>query len=322
MPRRGSKSDHQFVVTRADFAAQREHVLRDLRPYICTYEECRDGDQQYDTFKQWFAHEERSHRTARKCAEHVEETSYSESEWQKHINDHHGGDANISPSFIVEQKPVDVASTRQCPICPNGAATSEHVAVHLQQLALFALPRSTGLEDDTGSSNQDSAATNAELGQGDLDDLEKLSFSDTDPDNTKPQVYGVDINNVGNCLGELDPRQLSADKWVEGEDWDVIFNPNLPRGADIELVWQEDQPSPVFCVEFSKSGKYIAIGTRKGVIVYGSENGEEILRLWPELHVRVRDVCFDWEERYLMCCEDYLVRVSPSRVPLGPNHGV
>ncbi|KAL4986564.1 hypothetical protein BDW68DRAFT_178686 [Aspergillus falconensis] len=41
--------------------AWRRHILRDLRPYICTFENCKDADQQYDTFTDWVSHESSSH---------------------------------------------------------------------------------------------------------------------------------------------------------------------------------------------------------------------------------------------------------------------
>ena len=289
-------------------------MLRDLRPYICTYKDCRDGDQQYDTFKQWVAHEEHSHRTGRQCAEHATEKVKSESEWRQHINDHHGGDIQAPQSINLEQNTTDMAGTRQCPICPVVTATNEHVAVHLQQLALFALPKSTGLEDDTGSIDQDSAAMNAASGQSYSDDLERLSFSDTDPHNTKPQMYGIDYNNVGNYLGELDYHQLPADKWVEGESWHAVFNPIIPRSGDIELVWQADQETIVVCLAYSKSGKYLAAGMNHWVLIYECQSGEEISKFVNDAiegDCYVRGICFDLEEKYLVTgAEDNLVRVS------------
>ncbi|CBF86722.1 hypothetical protein AN2377.2 [Aspergillus nidulans FGSC A4] len=41
--------------------AWRRHILRDLRPYICTFKNCKDADQQYDTFTDWASHESSSH---------------------------------------------------------------------------------------------------------------------------------------------------------------------------------------------------------------------------------------------------------------------
>ncbi|KAI9375470.1 hypothetical protein BJX61DRAFT_539758 [Aspergillus egyptiacus] len=41
--------------------AWRTHVMRDLRPYTCTVEHCREADQQYDTFSEWITHELSEH---------------------------------------------------------------------------------------------------------------------------------------------------------------------------------------------------------------------------------------------------------------------
>lgn len=315
IPGRGSKSNHQIAITQADFAWQRDHVLRDLRPYICTYEDCRDGDQQYDTFRQWVSHEERSHRTARQCTEHAEEIFKSDSEWREHMNDQHREDKQSPQSVTIEQKTPDVVGTRQCPICPGATVTNEHVAIHLQQLALFALPKLTGLEDDTGSINQDSAAMNVESRESGSEELEEICFSDADAHNTKPQMYGIDFNNAGNYLGELDYYQLPPDKWVEGESWHAVFNPNIPRSEDVELVWQADQETIVACVAYSKSGKHMAIGTANSAIIYESQNGKEISKLHHVFsrsdECYVRGLCFDLEEKYLVTgAEDKLVRVS------------
>ncbi|CEL09352.1 hypothetical protein ASPCAL12489 [Aspergillus calidoustus] len=47
------------------------HVIRDLRPYICTFEECKEADQQYDTRPDWIGHELTKHgchpENPRKC---------------------------------------------------------------------------------------------------------------------------------------------------------------------------------------------------------------------------------------------------------------
>lgn len=39
----------------------RRHVFKDLRPYVCTYEECAEGDQQYDDSRDWVGHEVNTH---------------------------------------------------------------------------------------------------------------------------------------------------------------------------------------------------------------------------------------------------------------------
>ncbi|KAL4882098.1 hypothetical protein BJY04DRAFT_188020 [Aspergillus karnatakaensis] len=38
-----------------------KHVMRDLRPYVCTFEDCRNPDQQYEFLTEWVAHESSNH---------------------------------------------------------------------------------------------------------------------------------------------------------------------------------------------------------------------------------------------------------------------
>ncbi|KAL3440298.1 hypothetical protein BJX65DRAFT_314913 [Aspergillus insuetus] len=51
--------------------AWERHVIRDLRPYICTFGECKEPDQQYDTRPDWIGHELSKHgchpENPRKC---------------------------------------------------------------------------------------------------------------------------------------------------------------------------------------------------------------------------------------------------------------
>ncbi|KAL3477340.1 hypothetical protein BJX99DRAFT_257591 [Aspergillus californicus] len=42
-------------------AAWERHIIRDLRPYVCTVEDCKDPDQQYDTLTEWMSHESSMH---------------------------------------------------------------------------------------------------------------------------------------------------------------------------------------------------------------------------------------------------------------------
>ncbi|KAL2807837.1 hypothetical protein BJX63DRAFT_411145 [Aspergillus granulosus] len=52
-----------IICSKATFGhrAWRRHIMRDLRPYICTFEHCKEADQQYDTFTEWISHEINKH---------------------------------------------------------------------------------------------------------------------------------------------------------------------------------------------------------------------------------------------------------------------
>lgn len=286
-----------------------QHVLRDLRPYICTYKDCKDGDQQYDSFKQWLSHETHNHRIARRCKEHPEESFPSLNEWREHVASHHLDAASLDHLDINETCSSSSDKKRCCPICAEEAVNHEHVGRHLQQIALFALPKSTGFEDDSALDDNSSVATVDDLEQEQLDNSDMLSVSNEE--RRPPEaVYGVDFNDVGNMLGELDPFQLAYNnRDIDGNRY-TIYNPKIPRTLDVELKHNFSfDDCLVTCVKFSPDAQYIAVGLDQTAIVYEVETGSERtnLKLGYDLNddeMFVRGLCFDDSGVYLAIASD------------------
>ncbi|KAL8832345.1 MAG: hypothetical protein Q9170_004915 [Blastenia crenularia] len=290
------------------------HVLRDLRPYICTYEECKDGDQQYDSFKERINHETHHHRITRRCGEHLGESFLSLNEWREHIASYHLDSTGVNDVDITEFDSVPSEKERSCPICAEEALSHEHVGYHLQQLALFALPRSTGLEEDSAPGDNASAATADDLERGQLNDSDMSSLSDDE--RWPPEaVYGVHFNDVGNMLADLDPFQLAHDHRHIDDGWHVIYNPKLPRMLDIELRYSFSRNSVICCVTFSIDGQFVAIGYKQHATIYEVETGSETatFRVGDDLDdgtMYVRGLSFDSGKLYLAIgSEDKLIRV-------------
>lgn len=163
----------------------RKHVLQDLEPYICTFSSC-----SLDTFQSqhtWFEHELLSHRSRWVCSECF--LSFRSSDDLKgHVSQHHSGLVSSLqlPAFIDQSKrPVDSIQPSGCPFCDgpwvqvdSSLASSEEVLVvdldqfrrhlgnHLQQVALFSLPRLTQDLDQSLRPHDD-------LGVPDRDDISK-----------------------------------------------------------------------------------------------------------------------------------------------------
>ncbi|KAE8358236.1 hypothetical protein BDV27DRAFT_150625 [Aspergillus caelatus] len=97
----------------------RTHILRDLRPYLCTYEDCKDADQQYDSLSDWINHETITHQSK-------SNTAYN------------------------EKREMSVEAPRKCPFCLEDAGP-HHIATHLRRVACFSLPRSVGDAEDGDS---------------------------------------------------------------------------------------------------------------------------------------------------------------------------
>jgi hypothetical protein len=117
-------------------------VLRDLRPYVCTFEKCSTSSHIFDSFGEWSAHE------------------------QTHFpNQTLGNQAGMYPISNFRLHAVGLTSVytesqflRTCPVCLESHSSFSslhiHTAAHLIRFAMFALPHSTGLEDETGNDDQ------------------------------------------------------------------------------------------------------------------------------------------------------------------------
>ena len=108
------------------------HVYRDLRPYVCTFEDCTCASQQYDSFKDWASHE------------------MSHMDLKENVN--RGRQAQMV-SLIIST----------CPFCLDRNVSLAHVGLHLIRIAIFALPRSTGVEENDGDDKAASAKANSKV---------------------------------------------------------------------------------------------------------------------------------------------------------------
>ncbi|KAL8669621.1 MAG: hypothetical protein Q9168_005796 [Polycauliona sp. 1 TL-2023] len=267
-----------------------QHVLCDLRPYICTYENCKDADQQYDSFHQWVAHEANNHTLVRRCSEHLGETFRSLAGWREHIATHHLDTPITNHLEIIADNLDPGDKLRDCPICTAEAVTSEHVGVHLQQLALFALPRSTGLEEDLDSDDDASVAAAEDVVRDDKDsDVRSLPKEDGRPPDA---VYGVDYNWVGNMLAYLDPYELAPTNRHIEDDWSIVFNPVLPRQFDIRLFRTITFKTSIWVVRFSPNGQYVAVAMEVFAAIYEVATGSKIAD-FKHGSKYSRTLCFD-----------------------------
>ncbi|KAI9040967.1 uncharacterized protein KD926_007508 [Aspergillus affinis] len=110
------------------------HVLHDLRPYVCTYPNCKSEDQLYDTFTDWLNHETFTYFISFDTV--INRTT-----------EHRNATRDANDQSITEQM-------RDCPLCPMKAVDPIHVAAHLHRIACFALPRSVGDDDESDNGSQ------------------------------------------------------------------------------------------------------------------------------------------------------------------------
>ncbi|EEQ91496.2 uncharacterized protein BDCG_06616 [Blastomyces dermatitidis ER-3] len=97
------------------------HVFDDLQPYVCTFRDCSTPNQVYSRRRTWFNHEKTAHRAAQLPQ----------------------GDSRAA--LLQSSGPVDTLSAVDCPLCREQVLSlhhlERHLARHLEQLALFAMPK-------------------------------------------------------------------------------------------------------------------------------------------------------------------------------------
>ncbi|KAI0457324.1 hypothetical protein F5B21DRAFT_512631 [Xylaria acuta] len=133
------------------------HLMHDLQPYHCTYEDCNDHQRLYGTRQEWIDHE-CQHSRVWHCQEHREEFE-TQSEYVDHLKDAHPENTaeSFAPELIAAAVGYSLSPRRDCPFCPTAFETikemQKHIAYHLERLALLAFPR--GDEDSVDENNSE-----------------------------------------------------------------------------------------------------------------------------------------------------------------------
>lgn len=219
-----------FAQVACILTASRAHLIHDLRPYICTYEDCRSVNQLYGNKADWVQHEA-SHATTWRCPVHPKEVFDNLVAFRLHATDGHVQNALIKGSIheIVVAESV-YKTRRSCPVCTvsdlSAAQLDNHVAAHLERLAIFSLPKHAGMveADDDG---QDSNEAKAEEDLRGLDMESGFRF-DSAPAAMLDEKSSSDTSSR-TSRGSVDTRVL-----VTGTDWtskatsySAVYNPPI-----------------------------------------------------------------------------------------------
>nr|XP_036589454.1 ankyrin repeat protein [Colletotrichum truncatum]KAF6801459.1 ankyrin repeat protein [Colletotrichum truncatum] len=141
----------------------REHIQRDLQPYLCTYPKCPEATAMYISRASWLDHESNAHRRAWRCFEH-KNLFKSREALTAHLEKSH---PSLGMAQIQAMSGFDNASTTKdtrkvCPFCfsrgPFKKSLAGHMALHMERLASFAAPRDIRADVDTSSGEKNSRA--------------------------------------------------------------------------------------------------------------------------------------------------------------------
>lgn len=147
-----------------------------------------------------------------------------------------------------------------------------------------------------------------------------MPYPGTSPQMGRPSPPPQQFHNVGNVLADLDPDQMRSDQKREGNDWFAVFNPNVRRSLDVDLVHNLLHESVVCCVRFSRDGRYVATGCNRSAQIFDVQTGLQVTKLQDDTvdkdgDLYIRSVCFSPDGAFLATgAEDKLIRVchSPS----------
>ena len=144
------------------------HVFADLNAYICTSSDCSEQLTTFQSREQWAQHEFSKHRSLRvwSCPECDVKTS-SANAMKMHLLDNHGQIIKKSQisnvlNTIMSIEPASI-DDQSCPLCLLVPGVSRrnftnHVARHLESIALAVIPRDADDNTDADSASDDCSA--------------------------------------------------------------------------------------------------------------------------------------------------------------------
>ena len=288
------------------------HVFRDLRPYICTFEDCATPDTDYDSRHQWFNHEKKVHRVSWNCRGHCSSSFQSLIVFQEHVIKFKpmGIDTRQLSTFIdMCSVPMRELTEVQCPFCQEIVVgtkyTEKHIGHHLEQVALFALPRSMFNDDDVEESDDDQESNESEVSVHEILDSKVPDASV--PDDNKP------------------PDEMLEDLLRSVEDWKGHDPSSFGELIRYGVYWvsRKDRKGPqarfynvylfrrimIFCKEYKKSSKVLGRNKKPALQLKGRIFMTNIKDVRPCEETQLPAILVLWEADAGII-EDFIIRFT------------
>ncbi|OCL04529.1 hypothetical protein AOQ84DRAFT_300694, partial [Glonium stellatum] len=140
----------------------KKHVFKDLRPYVCVWQDCLTADQEFSRRHEWMEHVMRRHWRTWHCAFGCQKPFESAFDFKQHVSLSHNdavAPAQLDALASLSERRRESDAIMECPLCLESIKSlkqyGRHVGHHQQELALFALPNVTG-PDEVDSQQNDS----------------------------------------------------------------------------------------------------------------------------------------------------------------------
>jgi hypothetical protein len=277
-------------------SAWRKHIYSDLRPYVCTFGNC--DLRLFSDRRDWFEHELQHHRTRWVCQFCHQDGFKTGESFREHLLCKHiqgATDAQLDALSETSASPVTSIPASECPFCDDWASSlldknpdlpgdvivvtlsqfRHHVGLHLQNLALFAIPR--GCLDNGDADASSTASVQAAV----LGSLNSSKKSGTSSRSLSSEGVGHEMQEDRNVDIEACARHIES-QVITGTSIDIIaaLTNILPVLTSPELERLEDHIfiPKVICTTSASLRRIIE------ATCHGKYQGEASwIRLWPSI---------------------------------------
>ncbi|KAF5711072.1 serine threonine kinase [Fusarium mundagurra] len=271
----GDTTAPQLAITARDPSIEiwmLKHIIQDLQPYMCTWDDCPDADTMYGTRSAWLSHEAQVHRRIFRCIDHPE-TFLSRDSLKNHLLSSHQelGEGQIEALMDFGQA-SHPESRVSCPFClsegPFLRGLPNHMAYHQERLACFSATRQS-LDQETGLSSD----TDSDRAQGD-NDPDPLELLESEASSEQSSI-SKDSEN---------PRKSQVQT--------TLSLGKIIRQALLQSSCPDEDPDPEPAISFP-APKYLPLDELNRIINYKSVSDElKRLELFkePELSRRALEI--------------------------------
>lgn len=221
---------------------------------MCTFKDCSNPEETYESRHQWFSHELQRHRRIWTCGGHCETTFHSSAQLVAHLKAFSPitiTEAQIPALIEMRATPVAKDFEFSCPLCDlkiiGRTQLQKHLGRHLEELALFALPTNLEeAEDDTdsqASNSRSQASLPRSCEEGGTGEYSNKKTVLPDPENSGnlklPDILSSDAVQPPSPAAMDQPPRSSVDgselpEYVNNHKDDIVLNAD--RTADIICV--------------------------------------------------------------------------------------
>lgn len=227
----------------SDRLAWEKHTYRDLRPYLCTFEDCISPSETYESRHAWFYHEVQNHRRSWACDVHCDSTFTSEELIVTHIHEYSPMALTDAQARILARMcmvPINVMAMSKCPMCDltiTGLSKfRKHLGGYLEELALFVLPTinaESDTEDDQMLSSCDEIDEIAER----MIPMEDERGVDEDSSEITASARTTETNEESTLVTL---PAMKADDWMSDETQEIMAIISKEEKEGDERVENED----------------------------------------------------------------------------------